>query len=285
MEEDPVAVTKKRRASDISSSNTSVKKVVLDEECEVEDAPQCVTQGSPSCIDTRENVFGLINEENDFQGLLCNTGNLTSKAAGEADVDGKLISKSSPALPAENEQNGGVSVLTTPSLIQNPIHYPGYSTEPVNTSPQEQETEVTAPVERTEYQSKVEEHSGKSSELPGPEIVTAQTDLYDPGGAGSDFSESNDEAEVTELSQSSSYQSYIAPQLILAFLNETYRHRNVIIKDHFPDLFSFVQAAKDIIRKPAEFKLTKSQFHRLRKVVTKARTEISQQPLKPLDKP
>ena len=41
-------------------------------------------------------------------------------------------------------------------------------------------------------------------------IVTAQTDLYDPGGATSDFSESNDEAEVTELSQSSSYQSYIA---------------------------------------------------------------------------
>ena len=102
-----------------------------------------------------ENVFGLINEENDFQGLLCNTGNLTSKAGGEADVDGKLISKSSPALPAENEQNGGVSVLTSPSLIQNPTHYPGYSTEPVNISPQEQESKVTAPVEHTEYQSKV----------------------------------------------------------------------------------------------------------------------------------
>ena len=58
----------------------------------------------------------------------------------------------------------------------------------------------------------------------------------------------------------------------------------MIIIDHFPDLFSFVQAAKDIIRKPAEFKLTKSQFHRLRKVVTKAGTEISQQSLKPLDK-
>ena len=54
--------------------------------------------------------------------------------------------------------------------------------------------------------------------------------------------ESDEEMDMTVLSQPMTDQLQIPPHLVLSFVNETYRQRNVIIIDHFPDLAPFTQA-------------------------------------------
>ena len=50
-----------------------------------------------------------------------------------------------------------------------------------------------------------------------------------------------------------------------------------VIKEQFPDLISFIQATKVVFNNSEKFNLSKSQYHRLRKIITKARSECSQQ--------
>ena len=49
-----------------------------------------------------------------------------------------------------------------------------------------------------------------------------------------------------------------------------------MIIDHFPNLAPFIQTAKHVLKNSEELNLTKSQFHRLKKVITKAKAEYSQ---------
>jgi len=50
------------------------------------------------------------------------------------------------------------------------------------------------------------------------------------------------------------------------------------MKEQFPDLVSFInQAAKVVLKNSKIFNLSKYQYHQLRKVITKARSESSQQ--------
>ena len=71
----------------------------------------------------------------------------------------------------------------------------------------------------------------------------------DPSGAMSDSTESDEEMDMTVLSQPIADQPQIPPHLVLSFLYETYRQRNVIIIDHFPNLAPFIQTAKQVLKK------------------------------------
>jgi len=101
----------------------------------------------------------------------------------------------------------------------------------------------------------------------------------------SDLTASEEEMDMTVLSQPMADQPRIPPHLVLSFHNETYRQRNVIIIDHFPDLAPFIQTAKLVRKKNSEeFNRTKSQFHRLNKIITKAKVEYSQHQTKSISK-
>ena len=127
-------------------------------------------------------------------------------------------------------------------------------------------------------------HSVPHLEVSVNELVKVQGDTYEPSGRLSGLSASDDDdMEVTDLSQSSSDHLQISPQVIVSFLNETFRQRNVIIHQHFPDLLSFTRTAKCIIRNSKDFEITKPQIHRLRKFITKADLECSQQLPNPPD--
>ena len=91
------------------------------------------------------------------------------------------------------------------------------------------------------------------------------------------MSDSEDNIEVADLSQSSSDHFEVSPQRIANFLNETFRQRKVIIQKHFPDLPAFLQTERFIIKNHEDFEMIKPQIHRLRKLITKVRTECSQQ--------
>ena len=147
----------------------------------------------------------------------------------------------------------------------------GSPIESVDKALQECETKVLTPIEQKEHHGNDDNTVELSSESPA---IRTFHEWLQRLKTLSDLSESDEDVEVPELSQPPSNQPMIAPQLVLFFLYETYRQWNVVIKDKFPDRVSFIQTAKDIMRKADEFSLIKSQFHHLGKFMTRAGLEI-----------
>ena len=56
-------------------------------------------------------------------------------------------------------------------------------------------------------------------------------------------------------------------------INETFRQRNVQIKDHFPDIKAFITTAKQVVQRNSA-EISEPQFQRLRKALTKAKKEM-----------
>ena len=133
---------------------------------------------------------------------------------------------------------------------------PGSPIESIDKAPQECETTISTPTEHHDLHGNdgnTQELSSEPPEILNIPLVTSEAEILDPWGTLSDLSEPDEDVEVPELSRPPSDQPMIAPQLVLSFLNETYRQWNVVIKDKFPVLVSFIQTTKDIMRKADEF--------------------------------
>ena len=71
-------------------------------------------------------------------------------------------------------------------------------------------------------------------------------------------------------SQEEERESNVSKENIISFLNETFRQRNVQIKDHFPDIKAFITAAKQMVQRNST-EISEPQLQRLRKPLTKAK--------------
>jgi len=272
--DDFVTVSKKRRASAPRDPTSSPKVVVLDTVVPVTEEPHG-NEKQDEMVSDNENVF---------QSVQC--------GPGPSDSGEVSLGVTEPCVECRE-----VSALGFPETDRNSVAAPCDVPAPTN----DQHPVCEAPVEvpdvvvqdgGLETPCHVDESVKQGSQsttvhhsVPLLDVFAkVQGDIYEPSGRLSGLSASDDDdMEVTDLSQSSSDHLQISPQVIVSFLNETFRQRNVIIHQHFPDLLSFMQTAKCIIRNSKDFGITKPQIHRLRKFITKAGLECSQQLPNPPD--
>ena len=145
---------------------------------------------------------------------------------GEIDSDAKDgVNPPNELLPSQstmNEQTAfNTSLFSAPSPMQIQNCTPGSPIESIDKAPQECETTISTPAEHNDGNTL--ELSSEPPEILNIPLVTSEAEILDPGGTLSDLSEPDEDVEVPELSQSPSDQPMIAPQLVLSFLNETYR--------------------------------------------------------------
>ena len=90
----------------------------------------------------------------------------------------------------------------------------------------------------------------------------------------SESNEGTDYSYLPIISNSQGKKLY-SPEKIKMFLQQTKNQRGVKLEDYFPDIGLFYLSAKASMSKKEEAGITEQEFHRLNKLVQKAKTIMS----------